>query len=46
VLAPYLIAAPILAARLALGRIQRGSHTAWGPYLIAGALTARLLTTT
>ena len=44
VLAPYLIAAPILTVRLALGRIQRGSHTAWGPYLIAGAITARLLT--
>ena len=29
-LAPYLIAAPILAVRLALGRIQRGSHIAWG----------------
>jgi len=42
---PYLIAAPILAVRLLLGTIQRGSHIAWCPYLIVYALTTQLLTT-
>jgi leader peptidase (prepilin peptidase)/N-methyltransferase len=42
-LAPYLMGAPVTAMRLALGRVKRHSQVAWGPYLIAGAVLARIL---
>ncbi len=40
---PYLLGAPITAARLLLGRVNRGDHVAWGPYLITGAVLAKVL---
>jgi hypothetical protein len=41
-LAPFLLNTPISAVRLALRRIRRGSHIAWAPYLIAGALLTKV----
>jgi leader peptidase (prepilin peptidase) / N-methyltransferase len=42
-LAPFLLNTPISAVRLALRRIRRGSHIAWAPYLVAGAVLAKVL---
>ncbi len=42
-LLPYLLGAPVTAARLLLGRVNRGDHVAWGPYLITGAVLAKVL---
>src|SRR5262249_61580568 len=42
-LAPYLLSAPVTAVRLARRRIERGSQIAWGAYLIAGAVLAKVL---
>ena len=42
-LAPFLLNTPISAVRLALRRVQRGSHIAWAPYLVAGAALAKVL---
>jgi leader peptidase (prepilin peptidase)/N-methyltransferase len=41
-LTPYLLATPILAARVAFRHLTRGSRVAWGPYLIAGSVLARI----
>lgn len=42
-LAPYLIGAPVTAARLATGALDRGSRIAWGPYLVTGAVLATVV---
>jgi len=42
-LTPYLLGAPVTAVRLARRRIERGSRIAWGAYLIAGAVLAKVL---
>jgi leader peptidase (prepilin peptidase)/N-methyltransferase len=39
---PYLLGAPITAVRLALGRLARGDQVALGPYLLAGAIIAKV----
>jgi leader peptidase (prepilin peptidase)/N-methyltransferase len=42
-LLPYLLAAPITAIRLAAGRLAPGDRVALGPYLLAGAIIAKVL---
>jgi hypothetical protein len=41
-LAPYVLATPITAVRLATGGIHRASAVAFGPYLIAGMVLAKI----
>jgi len=40
---PYLIALPVTLVLLGLGRISRNSELAFGPYVLTGAVLARLL---
>ncbi len=42
-IAPYLLAGPITAARLAVHHAERRSQTAFGPYLIAGTVLAKVV---
>jgi leader peptidase (prepilin peptidase)/N-methyltransferase len=42
-LTPYLLGGPVTAVRLARRRIERGSQIAWGAYLIAGTVLAKVL---
>jgi len=42
-LLPYLLGAPITAMRLAFGCLDRGDQVALGPYLLAGAIIAKVL---
>ncbi len=42
-LMPYLLAAPITLIRLMRRRLSRANHIAFGPYLILGAITAKVL---
>jgi leader peptidase (prepilin peptidase)/N-methyltransferase len=40
---PYLLGASVVAARLAAGRLSRGDQVALGPYLLAGAMLAKIV---
>ena len=39
---PYLLGASVVATRLATGHLTRRDHVALGPYLLAGAILAKI----